>query len=182
MLGDNIFYGQGFNQTLGRSLQLSGAVIFGYYVINPERYGVLEFDKNGKVIGIEEKPQTPKSNYAIPGIYLFDSSVVEKAKKITPSNRGELEIVDILNAYLLENRLKADIIGRGIAWLDTGTPESLLDASDFVATIEKRQGLKVACIEEVAYRKGYINRNQLERIINILPNCSYKNYIANLLL
>ncbi len=183
MLGDNIFYGQGLYSSLGKATQLKeGAVIFGYYVKNPERYGVLEFTSNGEVVGIAEKPQTPKSNYAIPGIYFFDYTVIEKTLNIIPSKRGELEITDVIKKYLIENRLKVELIGRGVAWLDTGTPESLLDASDFIATLEKRQGLKVACIEEVAYRKGFISKSQLKKLICDLPECSYREYLTNLFL
>ncbi|HLE18854.1 MAG TPA: glucose-1-phosphate thymidylyltransferase RfbA, partial [Syntrophales bacterium] len=158
ILGDNIFYGQGFQQTLRKATQLKkGALIFGYWVRDPERYGVVEFDGSGKVLSIEEKPRQPKSNYAIPGLYFFDNRVVKIASALKPSARGELEIAEVINDYLARGDLHVELLGRGFAWLDTGTHDSLLEASTFVETIEKRQGLKIACVEEVAYRMGYID-------------------------
>ena len=162
ILGDNIFYGQGLSQTLSRiSNQEDTATIFGYQVTDPKRYGIVEFNSKGNVLSIEEKPRQPKSNFAVPGLYFYDNSVVEIASKLTPSQRGELEITDINRSYLEAGKLKVEIFSRGFNWLDAGTKDSLLDASNFVASIEKRQGLKICCPEEIAYRKGLINKKQL---------------------
>ena len=165
ILGDNIFYGFGLTKILEEAAQLDdGAIIFGYRVNDPQRYGIVEFDKKGNVKSIEEKPKRPKSDYAVVGLYFYSNDVIEKAKSLKPSARGELEITDLNNLYLQEKRLKVKLLGRGFAWLDTGTHESLLDASNFISTIERRQGLKIACIEEIAYRKGFINRKQLIKL------------------
>ena len=164
ILGDNIFYGYGFRGILENAAELKdGSIVFGYYVNDPERYGVVEFDPTGKVLSIEEKPELPKSNYAVTGLYFYSNDVVEKAKNLKPSKRGELEITDLNRLYLNENRLNVKLLGRGFAWLDTGTHESLLQASNFIATIEQRQGLKVSCIEEIAYKKGFITKVQIGR-------------------
>ncbi len=182
ILGDNVFYGHGLPQILSKAGQLSeGAVVFGYWVNDPERYGVVEFDENGKVLSIAEKPRQPKSNYAVPGLYFYDNQVVQIAKDLKPSDRGELEITDVNMEYLRQGKLRAELVGRGTAWLDTGTPESLLDAANFIATIEKRQGLKIACIEEVAFRMGYIAKKQLEELIGQLPRSLYRDYLMMLL-
>ncbi len=182
VLGDNIFYGYGLSGQLTQASNIEdGAVVFGYYVTDPERYGVVEFDKTGKVVSIEEKPQTPKSNYAVTGLYFYSNDVVEKAKNLKPSGRGELEITDLNRLYLEENRLKVELMGRGMAWLDTGTHESLMQASNFIATIEQRQGLKVACLEEIAYRKGWINKQQVEKLAYPLRNNQYGKYLLNLI-
>ena len=159
----------------------TGAVIFGYYVKDPQRYGVVEFDSNGRAIDIVEKPVVPKSNYAVTGLYFYDRQVVEIAKKIEPSPRGELEITDINRVYLAQGQLEVKQLGRGFAWLDTGTPESLLQAAMFVETIEQRQGLKIACIEEVAYRMGFIDAQQLRKLANATISSNYSNYILSLL-
>jgi len=178
ILGDNIFYGHGFSITLQKIANLkSGAYIFGYWIANPQRYGVVEFDDNYKVISIEEKPRHPKSNYAVPGLYFYDNQVVDIAKNLKPSARGELEITDVNLEYLKRGNLKVEILGRGNAWLDTGTPDSLMDASNYIATIERRQGLKIGCIEEVAYRMGYIEQDQFKKIINQSPENDYKKYL-----
>ncbi len=178
VLGDNIFYGHGFGNTLAKTAQLEdGAVVFGYYVNDPDRYGVVEFDNNGRVISIEEKPTKPKSNYAITGLYFYGNDVVEKARKLKPSSRGELEITDLNRLYLEENKLKVKILGRGIAWLDTGTHETLLQASVYIQTIEERQGLKVSCIEEIAFKKGYINTDQLLALASPLSKNQYGKYL-----
>ena len=165
VLGDNIFYGQSFTQTLKNAAEKiknqKGAVIFGYYVKDPERFGIVEFDKDGNVLGIEEKPKEPKSNYAVPGLYFYDNSVVEIASSIKPSSRGEIEITSVNNEYLLRKNLKVELLGRGMAWLDTGTYDGLLEASNFIATIEKRQGMYVSCIEEISYRNGWISKEKL---------------------
>lgn len=165
VLGDNIFYGQSFTKTLLSASKTitseGGAVIFGYYVKDPTAYGVVEFDKAGRALGIEEKPSNPKSNYAVPGLYFYDNSVVEIAKNVKPSARGEIEITSVNNAYLDQKKLKVEILGRGMAWLDTGTYDGLLEASNFIATIQKRQGLYVSCIEEIAFANGWISREQL---------------------
>ena len=165
VLGDNIFYGQSFTQTLKNAAEKiknqKGAVIFGYYVKDPTAYGVVEFDKDGNVLGIEEKPKEPKSNYAVPGLYFYDNSVVENASSIKPSSRGEIEITSVNNEYLSRKNLKVELLGRGMAWLDTGTYDGLLEASNFIATIEKRQGMYVSCIEEISYRNGWISKEEL---------------------
>lgn len=180
ILGDNIFYGYGFRQMLKEAATLKeGALVFGYYVKDPERYGVAEFDETGKVISIEEKPKHPKSNFAITGLYFYDNTVIEKAKSLKPSLRGELEITDLNKLYLNENKLKVKLLGRGIAWLDTGTHETLLQASNFIATIELRQGLKVACIEEIAYREGFIDEKQLFSLASVYKNNPYGEYLID---
>lgn len=182
VLGDNIFYGHGFVELLERSVKLeSGAVVFGYYVNDPERYGVAEFDTTGTVISIEEKPENPKSNYAVTGLYFYDNEVVEIARNLKPSKRGELEITDVNKAYLEKKKLKLELMGRGYAWLDTGTHESLLEASQYVSVIEKRQGLKIACLEEIAYRKGWINREQIEALAFPMMKNQYGQYLMRLL-
>jgi glucose-1-phosphate thymidylyltransferase len=177
ILGDNIFYGklnffysalENFNE---------GGTVFAYRVTDPERYGIVEFNKEGKVISLQEKPNNPKSNYAVPGIYLYDNSVVQIAKALTPSARGELEITDVNKKYLEQNKLNVKVIGRGVAWLDTGTPTALLQASNFFGVIEERQGLKVACIEEIAYTKGFISKEELHKIIDSMPQSLYKSYL-----
>lgn len=168
VLGDNIFYGQSFTATLKKAAEKirtqKGAVIFGYYVADPTAYGVVEFDKNGKVLGVEEKPAKPKSNYAVPGLYFYDNSVVEIAANVKPSARGEIEITAVNNEYLARQQLKVELLGRGMAWLDTGTYDGLLEASNFIATIEKRQGLYVSCIEEIAYANGWLSKEKLLEI------------------
>lgn len=165
VLGDNIFYGQSFTATLKKAAEKirtqKGAVIFGYYVADPTAYGVVEFDKNGRVLGVEEKPANPKSNYAVPGLYFYDNSVVEIAANVKPSARGEIEITAVNNEYLARQQLKVELLGRGMAWLDTGTYDGLLEASNFIATIEKRQGLYVSCIEEIAYANGWLSKEKL---------------------
>lgn len=182
ILGDNIFYGQGFTPILNKAINTKdGALIFGYSVNNPERYGIVEFDKNMRAISLEEKPTNSKSSYAVPGLYFYDNDVIKIAKSIRPSKRGELEITDINKAYLKSNQLQVQLLGRGFAWLDTGTHESLLEASNFVQAIQKRQGLYIACIEEIAYRKGYINKEQLERIAVRLENTDYGKYLLSIL-
>lgn len=181
ILGDNIFYGYNFRSILEESAQLKdGAVVFGYYVNDPQRYGVVEFDEEKKVISIEEKPQSPKSNYAVTGLYFYSNDVLEKAKNLKPSARGELEITDLNRLYLQENRLNVKLLGRGFAWLDTGTHDSLLQASNFIATIEQRQGLKVSCIEEIAYKKGFISREQLIELAKPLSKNQYGEYLLRL--
>ena len=178
VLGDNIFYGFKFGKQLREVAQLKeGAVIFGYYVNDPQRYGVAELDKNEKVISIEEKPEMPKSNFAVTGLYFYGPDVVEKAKSLRPSKRGELEITDLNKLYLEEGRLHMKVLGRGIAWLDTGTHDSLLQASNFIATIENRQGLKVSCIEEIAYLQGFISNNQLLKLAKNLEKNEYGQYL-----
>lgn len=175
ILGDNIFYGK--LDFIRKAVKTnSGATVFGYYVNDPKRYGVVEFDKDNNVVSIEEKPGNPKSNYAVVGLYVYDNSVVRIAKNLKPSQRNELEITDINNSYLKMNKLKVELFGRGIAWLDTGTPQSLLDASTFIGTIENRQGLKVACIEEIAYLMKFIDRQQFRSLIDRIPDCSYRDY------
>ena len=181
ILGDNIFYGYEFSHILNEvSPKDNNAYIFGYYVNDPERYGVADFDENGNVLSIEEKPNNPKSNYAVTGLYFYPPDVVEKAKTLKPSARGELEITDLNKLYLEENKLKTKLLGRGMAWLDTGTHDSLLQASNFIATIEKRQGLKVACIEEIAYKKEYIDRNQLLKLAEPLKKNEYGQYLIKI--
>ncbi len=182
ILGDNIFYGHGFQQILKRAMQLeNGGLIFGYQVRDPERYGVVEFDGSGKALNIEEKPSRPKSSYAVPGLYFYDNDVVDIASSLKPSARGELEITDVNREYLKRGKLRVELLGRGFAWLDTGTHESLLEASEFIATIEKRQGLKVACIEEIAYKSGYIDDEQLKRLALALSKNGYGEYLINLM-
>ena len=182
VLGDNIFYGHELHSLLknARSYE-SGATIFAYHVNDPERYGVAEFDKNKRVVSIEEKPKTPKSNYAVTGLYFYDQQVVDIAKSIKPSARGELEITDVNKAYLEQGNLNVELMGRGFAWLDTGTHESLLEAGQFIATIENRQGLKVACPEEIAYRNGWIQAKDIERIAHTMIKNSYGQYLMKLL-
>ncbi len=181
ILGDNIFYGHGFGKVLLDTAALEdGAVVFGYYVTDPERYGVVDFDAKGKALTIEEKPKQPKSNYAVTGLYFYDNDVIEKAKSLKPSARGELEITDLNRLYLKEDRLKVRIMGRGMAWLDTGTHESLLQASNYIYTIEERQGLKVSCIEEIAFKRGYINKEQLVRLAEPLSKNQYGQYLMNI--
>ena len=181
ILGDNIFYGQGLGQILMDTAKLKdGACVFGYFVTDPERYGVVEFDNSGNVLSIEEKPAKPKSNYAVTGLYFYDNSVVKKAKKLKPSKRGELEITDLNKLYLEEGNLKVELMGRGMAWLDTGTHESMLQASNFVATLEQRQGLKASCIEEIAYARGFIDRKQLLVLAKKLGKSQYGRYLRNI--
>jgi glucose-1-phosphate thymidylyltransferase len=181
ILGDNIFYGYNFRSILEESSVLDdGAIVFGYYVNDPQRYGVVEFNNDRKVISIEEKPLKPKSNYAVTGLYFYSNDVVEKAKKLKPSARGELEITDLNRIYLEENRLNVKLLGRGFAWLDTGTHDSLLQASNFIATIEQRQGLKVSCIEEIAYKMGFISRDQLIELAEPLSKNQYGEYLLRL--
>jgi glucose-1-phosphate thymidylyltransferase len=181
VLGDNIFYGYSFGKILTDTAQLEdGAVVFGYYVKDPERYGVVEFDDEGNVISLEEKPKQPKSNYAVTGLYFYSNDVVAKAKTLKPSARGELEITDLNCLFLKENRLKVELMGRGMAWLDTGTHDSLLQASNFIATIEQRQGLKVSCIEEIAFSNGYIDKDQLIKLAEPMKKNQYGEYLLNL--
>ena len=178
ILGDNIFYGHGFGDTLLKTSELkNGACIFGYYVTDPERYGVVEFDKNKKVLSIEEKPVNPKSSYAVTGLYFYDNSVVKKAKSLKPSLRGELEITDLNRVYLEDGSLEIKLMGRGMAWLDTGTYESLLQAANFIATLEQRQGLKASCIEEIAFKRGFIDKNQLLELAQPIKNSQYGKYL-----
>jgi len=181
ILGDNLFYGQGFTSLLHEASSLKkGAYIFGYYVKDPRAYGVVEFDKNNNVISLEEKPAMPKSNYAVPGLYFYDCTVTEKARKLKPSARGEYEITDLNRLYLEEGSLKVKLFGRGFAWLDTGNSDALLDASNFVATIQNRQGMYIACIEEVAWRNGWIDNEQLRKLGQALEKTIYGQYILNL--
>ncbi len=181
ILGDNIFYGHGFGHELLKVAKFDdGAVVFGYYVTDPERYGVVEFDKDGKVISIEEKPANPKSNYALTGLYFYSNDVVSKAKTLKPSKRGELEITDLNRLFLQENRLNVKVLGRGMAWLDTGTHESLLQAANYIQTIEMRQGLKISCIEEIAYKRGFITREQLHDLALQMKNSTYGQYLLQL--
>ena len=180
ILGDNIFYG---NLDFVRNAIKTnhGATVFGYYVDDPCRFGVVEFNYDGNVLSIEEKPKKPKSNYAVVGLYVYNNDVIKIAKSITPSKRGELEITDVNKVYLQRNQLSVKLFGRGIAWLDTGTPRALLDASSFIGAIEDRQGLKVACVEEVAYMKNYISREEFEKLISEIPDCSYRKYLQKIL-
>ena len=181
VLGDNIFYGYNLSNMLKQAASLQdGAIVFGYYVNDPERYGVAEFDENGKVLSIEEKPANPKSNYAVTGLYFYSNDVIKKAKSLKPSARGELEITDLNKLYLAEGRLNVQLMGRGVAWLDTGTHDSLLEASNFIATIQNRQGLQVACLEEIAYNYGYINREQLLKLAEPLKKNFYGQYLIKI--
>ncbi|MBE3021420.1 MULTISPECIES: glucose-1-phosphate thymidylyltransferase RfbA [unclassified Campylobacter] len=182
VLGDNIFYGHGFTKLLAQSVanvKENNATVFGYYVRDPERYGVAEFDADGNVVSIEEKPKNPKSNYAVVGLYFYPNDVVKKVKDVKPSERGELEITTLNEIYLKENRLKVELMGRGYAWLDTGTHESLLEASQFIQTIENRQSLKVACLEEIAYEMGYISKEKLLELAEPLKKNQYGQYLIN---
>lgn len=182
ILGDNIFYSSGFSGLLEEAGKLTkGAVIFGYPVKNPTAYGVVEFDQNGKAISLEEKPKVPKSNFAIPGLYFYDNTVLEKAKNVKPSSRGELEITTINEMYLDEKNLNVKVLGRGVAWLDTGTHEALLEAANFVEAIQKRQGFYIACIEEIAYKKGWIDDRQLEKLAVTLEKTDYGKYLKELI-
>lgn len=182
ILGDNIFYGQGLSDVLKRAKDFdSGATVFGYYVKDPERYGVVEFDKEFKAVSIEEKPKNPKSHYAVTGLYFYDNDVIEIAKSLKPSKRGELEITDVNARYLERGDLRIEVLGRGMAWLDTGTPESLLQASNFIEAIEERQGLKVACPEEIAFLNKWISRKQLEFRAEMLSKSSYGNFLKSLI-
>jgi glucose-1-phosphate thymidylyltransferase len=182
VLGDNIFYGYGFSERLeGAINREEGATIFGYHVSNPSDFGVVEFDNKGNVLSIEEKPKTPKSNYAVPGLYFYDNNVIEIAKSIKPSARGELEITAVNNEYLNSGKLKVELFGRGMAWLDTGTHRGMLDAGNFVEAIQTRQGLYVACIEEIAYRKGFIDSEQLKKLAEPLMKVEYGHYLMKLL-
>jgi len=181
ILGDNMFYGQGFSTMLNRAASIQkGACIFGYYVKDPRAYGVAEFDENGKVISLEEKPEDPKSNYAVPGLYFYDATVTEKAANLRPSARGEYEITDLNKLYLEEGSLKVELFGRGFAWLDTGNCDSLLEASNFVATIQNRQGFYVSCIEEIAWRNGWISTQQLHKLGSRLSKTEYGKYLIEL--
>ncbi|WKK66272.1 glucose-1-phosphate thymidylyltransferase RfbA [Lutimonas zeaxanthinifaciens] len=181
ILGDNIFYGADLERRLTQAAESEGGVVFAYHVNDPERYGVVEFDENRKVVSIEEKPEHPKSNYAVPGIYFYDNSVVHKAKTIKPSPRGEYEITDVNKAYLEEGKLRVVTLGRGTAWLDTGTFSSLIQAQQFVQVIEERQGLKIGCIEEIAFRKGFIDAAQLEEVAKPLLKSGYGEYLMEIL-
>ena len=176
ILGDNVFYGKlDFVRDAVKNNQ--GATVFGYYVKDPQRYGVIDFDKNGTVISIDEKPQKPKSNYAVVGLYIYDNEVIDIAKNLKPSARGELEITDLNQEYLKKNKLKVELFGRGIAWLDTGTPQTLLEASTFIGAVENRQDLKIACLEEIAYLMNYISKKDLEQFTRNMPVCSYRSYL-----
>ena len=185
VLGDNIFYGGGFSGKLKRVVQNiknnGGAAVFGYPVKDPQRFGVVEFDNDGKVLSIDEKPQNPKSNYAVTGLYFYDNRVVEYAKNLKPSARGELEITDLNNIYLHNGNLSVELLGRGFAWLDTGTHHSLLQAGQFVQTVEENQGIKIACLEEVAFRMGYVTKEDLRKVVDMYNNNEYYNYIKNML-
>lgn len=181
ILGDNIFYGYNFRSILEEAAAIrDGAIVFGYYVNDPERYGVVEFDDAGRVVSIEEKPEHPRSNYAVTGLYFYSNDVVQKAKSLKPSARGELEITDLNRLYLQENRLNVRLLGRGFAWLDTGTFDSLLQASNYIATIEQRQGLKISCIEEIAFKKGFISRDQLLQLAEPLKKNHYGQYLLKI--
>lgn len=180
VLGDNIFYGRHFSNVLKKAVEQEGATIFGYYVRDPREYGVVTFDKEGKVLTLEEKPEHPKSNYAVPGLYFYDNDVVDIAKKVKPSARGEIEITSINNHYLREGRLNVKILGRGFAWLDTGSHDSLMEASEYVASIQKRQGLYVSCIEEIAYVKGFIDKMQLLALAEEFYKTEYGKYLQRL--
>jgi glucose-1-phosphate thymidylyltransferase len=181
ILGDNIFYGHGFGDVLLKAAELKkGACVFGYYVNDPERYGVVEFDKNLKAVSIEEKPLKPRSNYAVTGLYFYDNSVVSKAKSLKPSPRGEFEITDLNRLYLEEGKLEVRVMGRGMAWLDTGTYESLLQAANFIATLEQRQGLKASCVEEIAYKRGFINKEKLIALAEPFKKSQYGKYLLKI--
>lgn len=181
VLGDNIFYGQSFTEHLRKAAALeNGAYVFGYYVQNPKAFGVVEFDDDGKVISLEEKPEKPKSKYAVPGLYFYDNSVVKKAKQLKPSTRGELEITDLNKAYMKEGTLMVQLLGRGMAWLDTGTHTSMLQASNFVETIEKTQGTYIACLEEIAYRQGWINADKVIKLAKPLMKTYYGKYLLDI--
>ena len=180
VLGDNIFYGYGFSERLKNAVERDEATIFGYHVVDPQAFGVVEFDKDFNVLSIEEKPLVPKSNYAIPGLYFYDNDVVEIAKNVKPSERGELEITSINNEYLRRGKLKVELFGRGMAWLDTGTHKGLLEASNYVEAVQTRQGLYIACLEEIAYRKGYINRSQLLELAAPLMKTEYGKYLLKI--
>ena len=181
VLGDNIFFGHGLSELLNKAVNdvdsVGGATVFGYYVKDPERYGIVEFDQSGSVLSVEEKPAEPKSRYAVTGLYFYDNTVITIAKSIKPSQRGELEITDVNKAYLAKKKLRVELMGRGYAWLDTGTHESLLEAGEFIATIEKRQGLKMACIEEIAYKLGYIDKEKLLKAAESYKKNSYGDYL-----
>ncbi|QUH24262.1 glucose-1-phosphate thymidylyltransferase RfbA [Methanobacterium alkalithermotolerans] len=182
VLGDNIFYGHRFSEILERARSLKeGAVIFGYYVKNPQAFGVVEFDKEGKVLSLEEKPEHPKSNYVVPGLYFYDNQVVELAKKVKPSDRGELEITSLNEAYLKKGQLKVELLGRGMAWLDTGTHIGLLEATNFVEAVQKRQGFYIACLEEVAYNQGWISKEKILELAATLKKTDYGNYLEDLI-
>lgn len=185
VLGDNVFYGQSFSKTLQNAVNRvetqGGATVFGYRVKDPQRFGVVEFDEKGKALSIEEKPQNPKSHYAVTGLYFYDNKVVEYAKNLKPSKRGELEITDLNNIYLKKNRLNVEILGRGFAWLDTGTHESLLQASQYVQTVENNQGIKIACLEEIAYNMGFLSKEDIEKISLQYKNNEYYRYITSLI-
>lgn len=181
VLGDNIFYGAGLGEQLEKNTQPNGGIVYAYHVSDPERYGVVEFDKANKVISIEEKPTVPKSNYAVPGLYFYDNDVVTIAQELKPSPRGEYEITDVNKEYLRRGKLKVSILDRGTAWLDTGTFDSLMQASQFVQVIEQRQGIKIACIEEISYRKGFINAAELEKMAQPLLKSGYGQYLMNIL-
>ncbi len=185
VLGDNIFYGRGFSHTLSNVVKKvskeGGATVFGYHVKDPHRYGVVEFDKEGKALSIEEKPQNPKSNYAVTGLYFYDNNVIEKAKSLKPSKRGELEITDLNNIYLKEGNLSVELLGRGFAWLDTGTHQSLLQASQYVQTIEENQGVKIACLEEIAYRLGFLGVQEIKERAMQYKASEYFQYIMNII-
>ena len=178
VLGDNIFYGYGFSERLQNAVEREEATIFGYHVVDPQAFGVVEFDKDFNVLSIEEKPEEPKSNYAVPGLYFYDNDVVEIAKSVKPSERGELEITAVNNEYLRRGKLKVELFGRGMAWLDTGTHKGLLDASNYVEAVQTRQGLYIACLEEIAYRKGYISKEQLLELAKPLMKTDYGKYLV----
>ena len=181
ILGDNIFYGSGFTGLVEEAAKLKkGAIIFGYPVKDPKAYGVVEFDENGKAVSLEEKPKEPKSNYAIPGLYFYDNTVIEKAKKVKPSARGEIEITTVNEMYLSEGKLNVKNLGRGVAWLDTGTHDALLEAANYVEAIQKRQGFYIACIEEIAYTKGWINKEQLKKLAEPMMKTEYGKYLKDL--
>jgi glucose-1-phosphate thymidylyltransferase len=182
ILGDNLFFGHSLQEILNRAIQMEqGGLVFGYWVKDPERYGVVDFDEKGKVLSIEEKPKKPKSNYAVPGLYFFDNDVVEIASGLKPSARGELEISDVIKGYLERGKLRVELLGRGFAWLDTGTHESFLEASSFIETIQKRQGLKIACIEEIAWRMGYIDAHQVRQLAQPYMKNEYGQYLMDII-